>query len=268
MNPGKMSPREQLLALVVAVVVVLTLYGLFRLKPALAEMDELRGQIAELDKRIKATTIPDPPAKSADALRLEMQTIEKEIPQLREDSKSLLSRLAPTDSQELQILISDLARRNQLQIRERLPYDPAKAAANPIISRADLQASKLARKKAQRESSKALRLGKPVPEQKKASTDKPKKNDEPIRLAFDDIKNPPPGSLHDLPALIASATSDKRPLQRLVIEGDFRGLQRFIAELEQLPWAVSVVKLDVASIGKEPPPGLPQQLSAILVLVL
>ena len=87
-------------------------------------------------------------------------------------------------------------------------------------------------------------------------------------MAFDEIKNPPAGGIHDLPALIASMPSGKRPLQRLVIEGDFRGLQRFIAGLEQLPWAVSVVKLEVAAIGKEPPPGLPQQLSAILVLVL
>lgn len=268
MNPGKMSPREQTLALVVGIVVVAVLYGSFRLKPALAEMDELRASITETDKRIKTTKIPDPPAKDAEALRKEMQVMEKEIPQLKEDAKSLLSRLAPADSQELQILISDLARKNMLQIRERLPYDPAKSASVEIVRREDAQASALALRRADRAMRKAMREGKKTAQATPATSSKPEPSVATVKLAFDEFKNPPSGSLHDLPTRFASAGNDKRPLQRLVIEGDFRGLQRFIAGLEQLPWAVSVVKLDVAVIGKEPPPGLPQQLSAVLVLVL
>lgn len=268
MNLSKLSPREQLLALIVGVVVVLTLYGLLRLKPALAEMDNIRASITDTDKKIKTTTIPDPPLKSAEVLRREMKDMEAGIPQLKEDSKSLIARLAPQDSQELQILISDLARKNQLQIRERLPYDPAKAVAAPVPRREDMQASKLTQKRAKRAASKAMRTGKAAPQEKKVIAKKTGQTTELAKMAFEDIKNPPLRSLHDLPSTMSGNESLKRPLQRLVIEGSYRGLQRFIEDIEQLPWMVAVLKLDVAATGKEPPPGLPQPITATLVLSL
>lgn len=270
MNFNKMTPREQTLTLVVGLAALLVAYGLLRLKPALAEMDEKRASMVSLQAAIKNTKIPDPPAKTADVWRDELKTIEQDLPALREESKTVLERLAPADSPDLQIRISELARKHLLSIRDRKPYDGKASVVAPGGQTAGREMSALEKKRAQKRIDRAVRQAMREGRNPAEVTAPPKVEAAPKtaleQKGFDTFTNPPPGSLHDLTTTLSTDAAAKRPLQQFALEGDFRGLQRFIADLEQLPWLVTVVKLDVAVAGKEPPSGLPQPLLATLVL--
>lgn len=272
MKFSEMSTREQVLVLLVGVTVLLLLYGVLRLKPGLAELEDMQASIKKTQENIKNSKIPDLPAKSAEKLRAEMQKMDADLPKMKQENQAALARLAPPDSQELQIRISELARKNLLHIRDRRPYDGLSTAlaSGPSatdISRMSAKDAKRAQNRIDREMKKAMREGRkpvtpgtaPVAQEKKTEV---------VKKSLDDFTTPPPGSLHDLAVNLNANSAAKRPLQQFVLEGDFRSLQRFIADLEQLPWLVSVIKLDITVNGKEPPPGLPQLLTATLVLVL
>lgn len=266
MNFSKLSPREQVLALLVAVAMLLMLYGLLRFKPGLADLESMRKDSAAIQAKISSTKIPEPPAVSIEDMKKELETVSADITRLQSEVAGVQSRFAPFDSQELQIRLSEIARKSLVRIRDRKLYiqNPGVAGAKTNTN-ANSKAAREQRKAALKAAKQAAKTGKTA----SGKTEPKKMEPAPAALPlFDSIKNPLPGGLHDLPALLVADGAAKRPLQQLVIEGDFRGLQRFIAELEQLPWLVSVVKMDVAISGKEPPPGLPQPLTATLVISL
>ncbi|PPC87293.1 MAG: hypothetical protein CTY37_03950, partial [Methylotenera sp.] len=60
----------------------------------------------------------------------------------------------------------------------------------------------------------------------------------------------------------------ERPMQRLVMEGTYAGMMRFIEELKRMEMMVTIVQFQMTPTPQAPPPGLNQRLSATLVLAL
>lgn len=269
MNFSKLSPREQTLALMVALVMVGMLYGLLRLKPALADLEALHSDTKGMEAKITATEIPEPPDTSPEDLKKETEAINAQMAALMAEVEAMQSRFAPADSQDLQIRISEIARKSLVRIRDRKAFGIATGVggASPN-SVGGLKQAKKERKAARRAAKKAAQEAKSGKKPAIASPEKKVADAANPVTPLEEIKFPEPGGPHDMASLLSTDGKTKRPLQQLVIEGDFAGLRNFLAGLEQLPWLVTVVKMDVTVSGKEPPPGLPQPLTATLVISL
>lgn len=60
----------------------------------------------------------------------------------------------------------------------------------------------------------------------------------------------------------------ERPLQQLQIEGDYEALRRFLHGLEDLPWQVAVLRMNIKKLPITPLRGMPQPLAIDVVLAL
>ena len=71
-----------------------------------------------------------------------------------------------------------------------------------------------------------------------------------------------------LVARMSPGTPLHRPMQQLGMEGDFEGMRNFIQGLDRLPWQVTIVQFKLEAKPVDPPAGMPQRLSANLILAL
>lgn len=271
MNFSKWSQREQLFAVVVLITAVLLLYGLLRAKPGIENISKLQAEVGTTQEKINKLVIPDPPLESVEELNTAIEETTRGILERKSEVDVIAGRFAPIDSQELQIRISEIARKNMIRIRDRKPYtgvNSANASTRPTrtLGTKAAKRQKVLARQAARKAAKKAATGATKPQ--KTEVKQSNLPDTQQKLSFEEIMNPPKGSLHDIAELLQQDSQLKRPLQQIVVEGDFRGIQRFVMELEQLPWLLSVVKMDMAISGKEPPASLPQSLTATLVISL
>ena len=59
-----------------------------------------------------------------------------------------------------------------------------------------------------------------------------------------------------------------RPMHRLVLEGDYESLRKFIHGLDDLAWQVTVVRFNIEKMPTAPIRGYAQKLKSELVLAL
>ncbi|AFJ01442.1 hypothetical protein Q7C_263 [Methylophaga frappieri] len=220
MKLKQLNQREKWLAGAILVVVLLGGYGYLRYDPRSTQIAALERQKNATMNRISTMEIPEEPREKIDDINAELDDLEKALDAVRENAQQVETLLAPIDSQELRVRISELARDSGIRIRvnQNLRPDP-------------------------------VRLG----------------NNRRNNTSSEEIIVPPeagwirrlsPGSMY------------ARPMQRLEIDGDFPSLRRFIYGLDELPYQVTVVQVNIQKLDVAPLRGMSQLLKTDLVLAL
>ncbi|MDP2152687.1 MAG: hypothetical protein Q8J66_03390 [Methylotenera sp.] len=260
MNLQKLSLREQVLSALVLIVFIVGGYSFLRFVPAYKATLVMQAAILKSQTNLQNTEIPEMPDEDFDEMEDRLNDLTQSVNLLKASSATIESRFAPEDSQELRLRISELARQHGVRIRVSEAFQASassqSAASGGAVPQVD---AKRAARKAQREAERAARLARAGKAPAKVEVKKEEAVQQQIVIPSEAL-----GWL----ARLEVGSIFHRPLQTVSVEGDFQGIRNFIRGLEQLPWQVTVVKLDIAVIAADMPPGIAQPLSAQLVLAL
>jgi hypothetical protein len=225
-NLKQLNKRERMLAAGIIVVIIVGGYGLLRFQPKYNDIQRLEQQKQSSMNRLAKMEIPREPTEEVDDINRELDDQEKALKAIRESAEQIESQLAPLDSQELKVRISELARDSGIRIRinEAMAPTPLK----------EVQSSSRKRKEKT-----TVSFGEIIP---------------PVTSGW--ITRLSPGSMF------------QRPLQRLEVDGSYLALRRFIHGLDQLPYVVTVVRLNIDKLDIAPFRGSSQILKTELVLAL
>jgi hypothetical protein len=233
-----LSTREQVLVLVVAIVLVGGGYGALRALPAMKSLKAMAESTGKNEQRIRTTEIPELPDEDEDSMQRDIRETEASLARIQGGMHAVDERLAPADSQELKLRISGLAQQSGVFIIENKAFVPT--ALLQSSAAAPARKSKRARKAA---AAAAAQTAQPV-----------------IPAVLPESEG--------LVARMAPGTPLHRPMQQLGMEGDFEGMRNFIQGLDRLPWQVTIVQFKLEAKPVDPPAGMPQRLSANLILAL
>jgi len=219
----QLNKRERILAACVLTVIVLGGYGLLRFEPKLTNIERLEQQKQSTLNRISTMDIPTEPREDVEDINEKLDDQENALQAIKESAEQVETQLAPVDSQELKVRISELARDSGVRIRvnEALNPTPLKVKNKKNRNNADVS------------------YGEILP---------------PVTSGW--ITRMSPGSMF------------QRPLQRLELDGSYLALRRFIHGLDELPYLVTVVRLNIDKLAIAPLRGGSQILKTELILAL
>jgi hypothetical protein len=235
-----LSNREQLLIALSICVIFVGAYTWLRFLPANRTIGGLQQAAEATEQRTRTTTIPEQPDEDVGLLDDQLLEQEQLVAALKSQSDSAERRLAPADSQLLIVDISRVARNAQVNVRANEDYKAlptASAGASPAPT------GKKARKKQAAQSAATIAVA------ESAELTIP-------QLSEGWITRMSPGSAY------------ARPLRRLELEGSYMALNRFIHDLEALPFHVAVLRMSIEKMPTLSMPGYPQALMAEFVLAL
>ncbi|OAI09333.1 hypothetical protein A1353_24495 [Methylomonas methanica] len=237
-----LSNREQWLSALAISVIVIGGYAWLRWVPANREIGQLQQTAEATDKRVHTAEIPEEPDEDIERLKSQLAEQERLLAAIKDQSDSVEKHLAPDDSQFLIVNISKVARDAQIHVRANEVF---KAAVNS--NAAPVPTAPAAGKK--------NRKNKPATVTPAASaTPAPTAVIPPLSAGW--VARMSPGSLLE------------RPLRRLEVEGSYLALNRFIHDLDRLPFQVAVLRISVERMPVLAMPGYPQSLLAEVILAL
>lgn len=226
MKLTQLNKRERILAACFLVVIVLGIYGLLRFEPRYSDIQMLEQQKESTLMRLGNMDIPTEPTEEVEDINEKLDDQENAQQAIKESAEQIETRLAPLDSQELKVRISELARDSGVRIRVNEALNPSPLKVNNYTGK---------RRKAEEE----ITYGEIIP---------------PATAGW--ITRMSPGSMF------------QRPLQRLELDGSYLALRRFIHGLDELPYLVTVVRLNIDKLAIAPLRGSSQILKTELVLAL
>lgn len=241
----KISNREQVLIFIVVATFVAGGYGLFRFVPQTKQLAELQATVKVNQDKIKNPNFPDEPGEDAEDLQEKLEDLESVMVNARANLDALEKNLAPTDSQEMVLKISEAARASGVRVIENVPYlvqskdgEAANQANKPrLTKRAQKKLNRAARANALKTGSVASAAG-----------GIPKEGELIYRLV--------------------NELETARPFQRISVEGNFSDLQKFIQSVRSMPWQATIVKLDIDVAIQTPPQGMPQPITARMIIAI
>lgn len=228
MNLSTMNNKQQLVWAISIVITVSLLYVFFRYTPEVHMITALKSEVKSTQKKLAKHKKKTAPKEDLDTLLVQLKDQEKAIEFNKEHAAELEARLAPFDSQELKLRISQLANTSNLVVK-------------------------------QNETVKSFPVNNPVTQQikKKKTTNKSAvKTNTLLPETYSWVSRMSPGTLL------------YRPMQRLSVHGYYASIQEFIYGLDSLPWQVTVLKLSINKMPVMAPAGRPQLLQAEIVLAL
>lgn len=228
MNILKLNQQEQFIAATVIGVIILIVYGVFRFFPENRIITDYQDKAAVISQRLLKERIPEEPYEDIDALKKELKNTERELLLLKEQAVTIKESQAPADSHVLKVRISQLARENDVYIK--------------VNERKQVQSVSLVSAKA-RKNRKAVVAKKPVLDLILPKTESW-------------VRQMSPGTLFH------------RPMQRIVLEGNYMSIYKFIYGLNTLPYQVTVLNIRIEKNSNESPAGYPQLLDAEMILSL
>lgn len=242
MKLKKFSLREQVLVLIAALVLVGGSYGLLRAMPAMKELKAMSAEADKNEQRLKTAQVPELPDADEESVKRDIRAAETALATLQGSAGSVEERLAPADAQDLKLRISTLAQQSGVFIVENKSYVPLgmQQQSATTTARKSRRAKKLAA---------AAAAGTAAPTSKPAG---------PAMLPESE----------GLIARMAPGTALERPMLQLGMEGSFDAMRNFIKGLDRMPWQVTIVQFKLEAKPVDPPAGLPQPLSANLILAL
>jgi hypothetical protein len=235
-----LNNREQLLAALAIAAVVAGGYSFLRFLPANRVIADLAQSAEATQNRLLKTEIPEEPIEDIDRLMAQLDDQERAMALTRTQAEALEQQLAPFDSQEMIVSISQLARESQVRIRVNEALK-VQAQGNAPVAAANNKKSK---------------------KRTKNTKNKPKAADE---------SQDQPVILPETAGWIARmspGTVFHRPLQRIELEGSYTAIRQFIHGLDELPYRVTVLRLKIGKAPTLAPAGYPQALVSELVLAL
>lgn len=239
MKLSQLKPREQALLATTLTVAVLGAYGGLRFMPANKAIAELTQSTEATQKRLQTTSIPEEPTEDIENLTAQLDEQEREMASVKNQAEAILQSLAPADSLELRVALSQLARQYQIHIR-------VNEAMKPAGQTPTTPAAAPAPKKKRKNAAAGATTG------SAASSNSA-------------LIQPPTASWI---ARMSPGTVFYRPMQRLELEGSYDSLRQFVYGLDHLPFPVTVLRMTVERMPTLAPSGYPQVLVAELVLAL
>ncbi|MDX8127529.1 hypothetical protein QLH52_09570 [Methylomonas sp. OY6] len=236
-----LSKREQWLSALAIGVIVIGAYAWLRWVPANREIGQLQQTAEATDKRLRTAEIPEEPDEDIERLKSQLAEQERLLAAIKEQSDSVEKHLAPDDSQFLIVNISKVARDAQIHVRANEVF---KAAVSN--NAAPVAAAPATTKKSRKN---------------KPATVTPAAAAAPIAAVI------PPLSAGWV-ARMSPGSLLERPLRRLEVEGTYLALNRFIHDLDRLPFQVAVLRISVERMPVLAMPGYPQSLLAEVILAL
>lgn len=224
MKVKQLNNKEKGMAIAIIIILLLGGYGYLRFQPKMSEVDSIERQKQATLNRISTMEIPDEPQEKIDEIIAALDDQEKAQEAIEDNAARIEMQLAPVDSQELRVRISELARDSGIRIRVNETLRPAPISNASAGNRRT----------------------------KAADTDK--EINVPVEAGW--VTRLAPGSMFH------------RPLQRLEIDGDYPSLRRFIHGLDDLPYQVTVVRMNIEKLDISPLRGMSQLLKTELVLAL
>lgn len=218
MKLKQLNNRERALAGIILLVIVLGGYGLLRFEPRLENIQSLDQQKDATLNRLAKMEIPTEPQEGIDEIKRELEDQQKALDAIRESAVQIEQQLAPVDSQELKVKISELARDSGIRIRVNEALRPQPLKNNNRRGNDDNEI---------------------IP---------------PVTTGW--ITRMSPGSMF------------QRPLQRLEVDGSYLALRRFIHGLDELPYQVTVIRLNIDKLEISPFRGSSQMLKTEMILAL
>ncbi|PHS25894.1 MAG: hypothetical protein COA83_04320 [Methylophaga sp.] len=232
MTLSKLKQTEQILLATVIVVLILGAYSLLRFIPENKTIVTLQKQAERTAIKLQTARIPDEPEQDVEELLHQLDEQEQVLALINTMADNTTQRLAPFGSQQLMVRISELARTTRMRIRSNEAYQ--------AINRARATKFKSSLK----------------------SKSRPK-----ARVVTTEVDAILPENYNWIDRMSAK-TMFHRPIQRLVLEGDYQSLRAFIHGLEGLEWQVTVVQLNIELMPAAPMRGYAQLLRSELVLAL
>jgi len=243
MKLPSLSKREQWLSALAIGVIVIGGYAGLRWVPANREIGQLQQTAEATDKRLRTAEIPEEPDEDIERLKSQLAEQERLLAAIKEQSDSVEKHLAPDDSQFLIVNISKVARDAQIHVRANEVFKAAVSNNAAPVAAAPTTTKKSRKNKPATVTPAAAAAAAPI-----AAVIPP--------LSAGWVARMSPGSLLE------------RPLRRLEVEGTYLALNRFIHDLDRLPFQVAVLRISVERMPVLAMPGYPQSLLAEVILAL
>ncbi|MBE0440363.1 MAG: hypothetical protein IBX57_11545 [Gammaproteobacteria bacterium] len=231
MTLPKLTNREQLLFGLALTVLILGGYGLFGFMPETKAIADLNKAMKATEIKLLKAEIPDEPEEDLDDLIIQLEDQKQTMALIEQEAQAIESSLAPFNSQQIIVQISQLAKAQNLRVKETEAYK--------TIAQNQTQPARTNTKT-----------------KRKQATQAPPPSDVILPETMSWI------------ARMSEGTMFYRPMQRYVLEGDYQKIVQFVYELDNLPWEVTIVRLKISKSATTVPFGMAQQLDAELVLTL
>lgn len=229
---AKLKQSEQILIAITLFVIIIGAYSILRFVPKYQDISAQERSAAKTERKLLKARIPNEPDQDAQQLLSQLDDQEQAMALISDMAESVQQRLAPLDSQELKVLISQLAR----DLKVRITSNERIEGKTPTLKM-------VAQKKRKKRNKKTANV-----------------NEENKNIAL-------PASSGWLDRM-APNTLYHRPLQRIELAGQYRSIREFIQELDNLPWQVTVIRMKIEKQSITPLRGYAQALKAELVLAL
>lgn len=242
---SNMTTREQIMVLLIVGAIVGGVYGVMRYAPQQKNLNVLVAALEKQLDHINNPKFPEVPSEDVETLKEKAENKEQALTNLRAQVESYEQNLAPTESQDVLLKISEAARTAGVKVIESVPY---------LVVRKD-EVTSDAKPKRKMSSRKRRALAKIN-----------KKRNIPVLQGAGMVGAiPKEGELIDR---LVNELDEARPLQRVTVEGAFTNLQQFIQSLQAMPWLLTVVKLDIDVNIQTPPQGIPQPIMAKMIIAM
>lgn len=228
MKVTHLSSKQQLLWALSITLLVFAFYGFTRFWPQVSEIQNTQNSTKKTQQKLLKNRLKDEPTEDLKQLLAKINDQEQAMALTKANAENIINRLAAFDSQELKVRISQLANKSRVRIK-----------ANQIVNNLP------------------TRINTQTPSKKKQKQVQPVMSEEVLL----------PESSGWI-ARLSPGTMLHRPLQRIELEGSYQSILQFIFGLEQLPWQVTVIQLEINKMPSESPVGYAQLLNTKLVLAL
>jgi hypothetical protein len=226
MTLSKLKTTEQILLAMVIIALTVGTYTFFRFIPKNDAIAKLHRQTEKTQSKLLDADIPNEPEQEVEELLKELDEKERTLALTKSMADKVSQRLAPFDSQELKVRISELATSSGVHIKTNEAFRPSTFS----------------------------KPNKLKPKAKTKASPNPSNLILPVNRSW--IER------------LSSQSVFHRPLQRLVLDGDYHAIRTFIYGLEKLQWQVTPVRASIELLPISPLRGHPQRLKAELVLAL
>ncbi len=262
MDLNRISARQQWLILIVIATLLATPYAIKRFWPAYEVLQSNQKKLTKNQDTIRNPNYPESPAEDEDDVHEEILSLQAKVDELNSQTSALQNRIPPFESQDVLLELSALARVNNINIIENVPYvvkrveagDAAKGTGKSKKVQNQAPVSRSAQRQARREARRLGQAGIGTGNSTSIIGTQPRQGE----LMYD----------------VVNKLDEARPLQLMTLQGTYFGLMGFFEGIKTMPFQVTLLNLNIDTQVQIPSQtqkniqGLPQLIRVSLIVAL
>jgi|GEM_PF-790584 len=263
MDLNRITARQQWLILIVIATLLATPYAIKRFWPAYEVLQSNQKKLAKNQDTIRNPNYPESPDEDEDDVHEEILSLQAKVDELNSQTSALQNRIPPIESQDLLLELSALARINNINIIENVPYvvkrvesdEASKGSDKSKKAKNQAPVSRSAQRQARREARRQLgQVGVRVGNSTPVIGTQPRQGE----LMYE----------------VVNKLDEARPLQLMTLQGTYFGLMGFFEGIKTMPFQVTLLninidtQLQIPSQNQKNIQGLPQLISVSLIVAL